>query len=710
MTLKYIYIVLILIVCYNSLYSQTKEDILIASRENKLIEEISQNIITSKTNDEINEIVKYYKFKSLDKGLKFIEKILSNRNILSNDSISIKTFSLLANLYISSNQIELAARNLFRAYNISMKNPETLSNAWILLEIGNLFFSIGAFDKSTEYYRKANEVFNKILSKANEKEIENIYLGIAVSYENMGLSLLQEKKFDEALIKVRDAYNYRKKLNSAMYYQYANMNIANVFLEINNIDSAIFYNRVSLDYSTKNDRYEDKTQQISFKIRALNGMYRAYYLMGDKDSADFYQKELLNYANETDNIRQLTISYVGNASFFNGVKNFKESISQGMKAIDIANKYKLDFILNDVYRILYQSYNEMGDIDSAFKYLQLTHNNFELNRNKANRQSIELSQTNENLERNLYEIEKINNKNRINNTKIKNQRNVLIAAIIFLTLIGIGLYNRFHFKNKMVKQIGKKNDELQEAIEKLNKYQLELNYTNNELKESNETKNKLFSIIAHDLKNSIGSVRDAINLLNSEYHQLSDEEKIEFLDLSKKSSDNLYFLLENLLLWSSAQKESIKINKTEVLLYFIVNQSIQLFESRAQEKNIKLINNIDKKIQLNIDANLIDTVIRNLLNNAVKFTNENGEIKIYSFHQDNQEFIVIEDNGIGMPPEKADNLFKGNENKSTYGTSGEKGTGLGLLICKEFITMHNGKIWAESEEGNGTKIIFTLPN
>ena len=699
------FIILFLFLNFISLLSQTREDRFISDLRNKVMNEIEQGNISRNINDKINEIVKYHKFKNTKEGFNFIESLLKKTVISENDTLRMQLFSLLAGLYLYIGQTEYASKYLFRAYNISSKLKRNLSNGWTLIGIGNLYYSIKHFDKSYEYYSKALNNFRDILASNSKNDWENANFGVAVSLENIAMSCLKLSKYDTAICYAKDAIPYRMLSGNNMFIQYSKMNLAKIFLGSGQIDSSIKYFHESIELSNKNVRGIDKSQQFSFAMQSYNGLFKAYTQKGIQDSADYYFKKINLLLSKLENVQQFVENYTSNAYYFFYQKNYGNSIIFAKKSMELTQRDSLDYLLHDIYQVLYYSYRDLKKNDSAYKYLELTFQNIENERTKYNIQSVEFGESNGKIEKSLYENEE--NVKKID--KMSYQRNLLIAMIVLLVLIGIVIYNRFYYKNKMVQEIAKKNEELLDAIDKLNAYQIELNATNEELKNSNNTKNTLFSIIAHDLKNSIGSVRDAINLLNKEYNILSDEEKIEFIELSKSSSDNLYLLLENLLLWSSAQRQSIKINIIETNLKIIASQSIQLYYSKAKDKNISFINDISEDLILKVDPNQIDTVIRNILNNAVKFTKKNGEIKIYNYQQDKNNIVVVEDNGIGMPKDKADNLFKGTTNKSTYGTDGEKGTGLGLSICREFIAMHNGNIWAESKEGKGTKVCFSIP-
>ncbi len=237
-----------------------------------------------------------------------------------------------------------------------------------------------------------------------------------------------------------------------------------------------------------------------------------------------------------------------------------------------------------------------------------------------------------------------------------------------------------------------------------------LKKSNEELKNLNITKDKFFSIIAHDLKNPISNYKQVAELIYDSYHDLEEEELMNILLLMKNSASNLFALLENLLVWARSQSGKIKCSSSESNLYILLDNIVQLLQPSAHNKNLKLHNKVKLSAFAKMDVNLINTVIRNLISNSIKYTPEGGEISIASMKVGEFIHIAISDNGIGIEPSRIDNLFKIDENISTPGTKNEKGTGLGLILCKEFVEMHGGKIWVESELGKGTTFWFSLPN
>ncbi len=230
------------------------------------------------------------------------------------------------------------------------------------------------------------------------------------------------------------------------------------------------------------------------------------------------------------------------------------------------------------------------------------------------------------------------------------------------------------------------------------------------LKELNSTKDKFFSILAHDLKNPLGSFYSVAELLNDEYDNIPEPSKRQYLGIIRESARQLYSLLENLLTWSRSQRGLINFNPTGFDIYSLADNSIQILQISASAKQITLLNNVPKDIFVNADMNLANAIIRNLMSNAIKFTDNGGEISVTAIDSTSDYVaIAVKDSGIGISKETIKDLFKIDKSVSTLGTNGESGTGLGLILCREFVEMHNGRIWAESELNVGTTFYFTLP-
>lgn len=249
------------------------------------------------------------------------------------------------------------------------------------------------------------------------------------------------------------------------------------------------------------------------------------------------------------------------------------------------------------------------------------------------------------------------------------------------------------------KELSELNVSLEEKVEQRTK----------QLSELNATKDKFFSIIAHDLKNPFNALMGFSSLLIDSFDEYNDEEKLDLIQTMSDASENAYKLLENLLEWSRSQTGSIKWNPEEISIDNITQETISVLENAAFNKKISLQAIVPDNTIVYADSNMITTVIRNLVSNSIKYTLNGGEIKIYSSQEEGILEITIEDNGVGIRKEDLDKLFRIDVNFSTNGTNSEPGTGLGLILCREFVVKNGGKIWVESEQGIGSKFKFTLP-
>jgi signal transduction histidine kinase len=236
---------------------------------------------------------------------------------------------------------------------------------------------------------------------------------------------------------------------------------------------------------------------------------------------------------------------------------------------------------------------------------------------------------------------------------------------------------------------------------------LELNNKANELEKNNAVKDKILNIIAHDLRAPIKTLNQVLNWVEED-EELTIKETKKYLNSINRNVENLNLTIENLLTWSKKELNGINSDLSSFDIRSIINQVIELCRLQTDTKEIKLINHVvDRHIVL-ADSNHVHLILRNLISNAIKFSNTKGIINISAFQINNQVQVCIADNGIGISPDAQSKLFKLNEHFTTYGTSNEKGTGLGLLLCKDYVEQNGGKLWLESEQGKGTKVIFRI--
>ncbi len=229
------------------------------------------------------------------------------------------------------------------------------------------------------------------------------------------------------------------------------------------------------------------------------------------------------------------------------------------------------------------------------------------------------------------------------------------------------------------------------------------------LKESNATKDKFFSIIAHDLKGPLHALQGFSELLKDGYTDYSDEDRMRYIRNIHEVAEQLNKLLQNLLDWSRSKTGRIEFHPENKYLSLIVKSTSDLLFEQARAKNITIVSKVTADVRVFCDENMMQTVIRNLISNAIKFTFPGGRILVEADNRSSEVLISVADNGIGIPKSQITKLFRIDEVYKTDGTNKEKGTGLGLILCREFVEKNNGRIWAESDPGKGSRFYITLP-
>lgn len=236
----------------------------------------------------------------------------------------------------------------------------------------------------------------------------------------------------------------------------------------------------------------------------------------------------------------------------------------------------------------------------------------------------------------------------------------------------------------------------------------EIRRINSELRQANEMKDKMISVIAHDLKNPFASILGLSNIIVEDFDELETGEMRNFITTINDSANHLYRLLEQLLTWTTARDGRMKLQMQTVNMYLVSQRVIRILKPLAEAKEITLVSTILADQVVFGDENMIETILRNLAGNAIKYTSNKGLVKIELAEKQLWSTLVVSDNGIGISRNRLETLFQEDKIQSQLGTGNEKGTGFGLLICKEFATQMGGSITVESEPGAGTRCSVTL--
>jgi len=552
--------------------------------------------------------------------------------------------------------------NLYAALDYFQKSGNEISCAEVLMNIGETYRASAKREKSTEYLNMALTIFNK---HNNSIGLANTYNRLAAnSYER--LVNLPEFKLLDNINKIQRNEFYSELLkNPALKQEH---------------DSLFFYLDKS-DYFAQSSNLEE--------VRVSTAIIRAAFYTATfcTDAAVvIYERIIKDIVNSGTN-RDLPLVMINLARMYNLKKDFDKSNYFAKQAFDFGKKRHIKiYTLLSCFQ-LRNNYVEEGKFDSAYFWYDSV---YQVN-NQFRRDELTL------------ELNLLNKENEIkaNEIEIKNHLSKLQLLGVF-SFILLFSFSAFTFI------LLKKNKKQKIFLAKLNQKNQIINQKNAELASVNAQKDKFFSIIAHDLKSPFNSILGFSELLKDEARNLDIDTIVQYAGIINSSVLHTFGLLENLLEWARMQQGRIPFEPQKILFSSIVNKEFEGLKNNADQKNIELINKVSENLIITADENMVSTVLRNLVSNGIKFTPKGGEVMVEARVEDDNVKISVFDTGIGIEPETIKNLFKIETSFTTRGTENEKGTGLGLLLCKEFVEKHNGKVWVESEEGKGSCFNFTL--
>ncbi len=632
--------------------------------------------------------------------------------------------------------------------------------------IGQVFSNMYQFDSANVYYNKGME--NAILSK-DTSAVGYLYNSIGATYWKKGEFLNAIKYYKLGLTIHRELGNYKRlarSLNSigSSYWNLKNNILAlEYYLEalkaqkqFSEINSSLTLNNVGLLYLELGDialaeRYvADGLKSAKITSSTLGEGY-SYLNMGDinlhrkkySEALQYYEKAITFYEKLKDKnglaqiLNKIGEVYLITNKFKLAEKKFAEAykiskdnrlkltqteslinlirikIYQGKSAyvgenlnhaLQLAEEGNFAESKLKIFELQSEVYENLKDYKNAMlfqhKYNALKDSLFNENSLRILSDTKEKYETTkkEQMNNELQHINKIQMLE-LERKKIENLYVIAISVFSFLVIIYLTYLNT---------QRKKKNTALQKAnrdVEIINK---KLNETNKLLQQSNSTKDKFFSIISHDLKNPFNTLLGASQILQSDFDEMSTKDNKELIDIILNDSKKLYSLLENLLYWANSQTGELKANRTNILLYQSISEMAILFSSSAKDKNISIELDVSKSLTIVFDQFMFSTVIRNLLSNAIKFTYSGGKILFTATEEKGKIILKVIDEGIGIEKQNLQKLFDESSNYRELGTNNESGTGLGLILCRDFVKENNAEIKVESEIGKGTTFELTL--
>lgn len=593
--------------------------------------------------------------------------------------------------------------------------------------LGSLYHRTGDMNRAIDNYKQALLLSNEA---GNERQRAQANMALGGAYfiiGNLGESLdnyLQALRFYE---QQRDQNRMVSVFNG----------LANIYTKQNNFSKALEYNlKAAQIYEASSDRFRtllsyDQVGNMYFRqknyrkaneyfLRSLN-LYRELnnrageastliqlgnisYESGQFDAAAAQYKKSLVLSKQLNMVPLQVTGYNAMALTYEKQKLFDKAIIAAKNAEQLARSSNLKIELELSYETLSRLYKQVEAHDKATTFETLSKEIKDSLYNDSTLKQLADLQLRYEGEKNQRQIQLQQKEQQVLASELLRERQLRNAIIAMLAIVMLGMAVFFYLftQNKRIAQnLSRQKKELEQTTHEILRQKEELG-------QLNTVKDRFFSIISHDLRNNLTTMKLYFDLMsNPDY--TPDEDSGELSRQISSSVENTIDLLENLLVWAQAQIKGIEANPVILDVHHLAEDNISLMGGNAHQKGIRLINKVEADITAFADEDMLNLVLRNLISNAIKFTPQHGSITISANSADTYTHIHVADTGVGISPQSIEKLFVKNINPTTLGTANEKGTGLGLILCKEFIEKNNGRITVTSTPGKGSTFTVVIP-
>jgi signal transduction histidine kinase len=609
-----------------------------------------KNNIKQLTSEALTYIGKYYRVKgNFEHAMSYFQRALEIARSVNDYKQIAFTLNTEGKYYIGEGNLTSALQCYQEAYSASEKVNDKLLLADVCNHLGGLYLLTDQYEKSLSFHRKALSFRDNM----NNPE------GMAKSFNNIGKAYLELDKTDSALIYFKQSYYLCKQTGYKKGLVKALTNLGKVYSLQNNAVKSEQLLLQAFGISKK----AGYSLGIAESGQALGNLYKTY---GSTDKAQSYYE------------------------------------------ISLASLKNLDFdeLMQINYQGLYDCLKAKGDFKNALQYHELLLETGKKLLNVENHRQLAILQITYNSERKEKDFQVLHKDNELKAMAIKRKNTFLwliLALLCSSILLCLYIYNRFYSKIKANRKLEELNSKItiqNKALEKLNQ----------ELNIANEEKDKLFSIIAHELRNPLYWFQNLAEVLSKNYRAMKPDKIQKSLLALDESAKNAFHLMDNLLHWSRSRLNRIKPIKAKYPLVSIIKESLKLYGTIIQYKEMELKISIPDSIEVYADSDLLCCVIRNLVSNAIKFTPAKGIISIDCSEGTEFVNVIVSDTGTGIALKNLAVIFKSNYHISNPGLMQEKGSGLGLKLCKEFVELNGGDIWVTNNGKKGTRFMFTVLN
>ena len=593
----------------------------------------------------------------------------------------------ICRVYMDRHLYFTAMEYSLKAYHILTDNHLQSKSNYFMIGIGNCYFQTGNYLVSEGYFRQAEQLFIKT----------NDFHGEAVALNNIGLVKQKLQQKDSALWYFQKALVQRRKINVMPNIGHSYYYIGTAYFDLGNRGEARKYFEMAIPI------LKISSDNIFLRQDYISTLADTYFELGKLcDLQGEHNQAMVNYNNALaicDTINEkvkMPDIYIAIGHSYIGIKDLKKALDSYREALQIADSANLPEMKKNCYENIIQVFIKADQNDSVSLYFE----KYRLVNDTIQAQMIsgrfnEISMA--------IRIRETENDARIS----QNRSNMAIAflvssGVLLLILIMVSLV----YISKLRKQRKIAEAEIGARILAEN----DLEKLNLELKEINAGKDRFISILSHDLRSPFNALMGFADLLVEETEDKNIPEIRQYSKMVQKISRGAYQLLENLLTWSRLQMGTLKVQPTNLHLYDEVSVVVDSMMVLASRKNIRIRNLVSADALVYADSNMLQSIVRNLISNAVKFTKQEGVIQITSESENDFHLIRVSDTGTGISAGISEKLFGGsNELVSTYGTENEKGHGLGLKLCRDMVEKNGGRIWLESTSAEGSVIALHLP-
>ncbi|WP_171594934.1 tetratricopeptide repeat-containing sensor histidine kinase [Marinifilum caeruleilacunae] len=639
----------------------------------------------------------YWRQSLHDQAIAQFNKALQNFELQGNKALKAECLNNIGLVYWNQGEYQQALDYYNKSLSIFEDLDMQIGSSRCLFNMSQIYLRKGNYNAAFDYCNKSLRIVEKLSDKAR----------IATRLNLLGLIHFNQKNYGKSIFKYKRALQINQEIGK----------LEGIGSCLNNLGLSHWKNG-DLKNALKNcTEALGIFKEISFKagmVDAHNNIGLIYLEEQNKKLALNHLYQALDVSESIGDKERISSTLFSLGSIYVSTKDYDKALQYSLKGLEIAEtmgllktQRNLREQLSEIYasqkiydkaysnHVLYKALNDSIFNEENVKQLAMFEYQFELDKTK---EAIALEQERKDI---------------INEEKSKRQElisTIFLVCFVLMTILAVIAFKSYVQKQRANKLLAMQKTRMENAYKTQIAQKKEIQKIAQDLSISNQTKDKFFSIIAHDLRSPIASIMSFGELLWDESNEINEQNKKKYIEIIASESKLTLNLLDNLLNWAGSNSGRISAHPEHISINEIVDENLQFFKALSNIKNIRLQNSIKGKIEAYADYEMINTAVRNLVSNAIKFTSSGGLIEVKSRNgASNCTEIGISDSGIGMEEETMANLFKENSNFSTPGTRNEKGSGLGLQLCKEFIEKNEGNIYVESEKGVGTTFWFSLP-